>query len=112
MRRGRRAHPRDCLLRLRQRLTPQRVNIGMLSRDRDRGVRGAAEIDRNMRLLNRLYLRRRAREPVVLALVIDWLVPGPDAAKDCDLFVRPRVTPIVPQKIAVLALVAVVAARD
>src|SRR5258707_10667735 len=112
MRRGRGAHARDRLLSLRQWLTPQRVNIGMLSRDCDRGVRGTTEIDRDMRLLQRLYFSGRACEFIVLAFMIDWFVRGPDAAKDFDVLVGACIALVVRQEIAVLALLAVVAAGD
>ena len=84
----------------------------MLAGDCDRRIGRAAEVDRNMRLLHWLHIRERAHEIVVLALVIDRLVCGPDAAKDFDILVGARVALVMRQEIAVLALIGVVAARD
>src|ERR1700683_3325947 len=112
MSRGRCAHARDRRRRFRQRLTPQRIDVGVLSRDCDRRIRRTAEVDGNVRFLNWLYVRERADEPVILALVIDWLVRRPGAAKNFDILVGALVALVMSDEIAVLALFAVVTARD
>src|SRR5208337_4519511 len=112
MSRGRCAHARDRRRRFRQRLTPQRIDVGMLACDCDRRIRRTAEVDRNVRFLNRLYVREGANELVVLALMIDWLVRRPHAAKNFDILVGALIALVMRDEIAVLALLAVVTARD
>src|ERR1700733_12094171 len=84
----------------------------MLSCDYDCRIRRTAEVDRNVRLLERFYVRERSGELVVLALVIDWLVRPPDAAKDFDILICALVALVMRDEVAVLALLAIVAAGD
>ena len=66
-----RAHPGDGLPHLGVRLAPQRVDIGVLAGDLDRGVGRAAEIHRQMRRLDRLDVREGALEAIVLPGIVE-----------------------------------------
>ena len=106
------AHPRRQFAHLRVRFAPQRIDIGMLAGDRDRRIRGAAEIDRNARLLHAAHRGRGAGEPVVLAGVIHRAGLGPDALEDVHVLVGARIAFVLRQEVAVALLIRVVAAGD
>ncbi len=105
-------HARGQLLDLVQRFAPQRVDVGVLARDGDRRVGRAAEIDRHVRLLERLDLREPVLETVVLAFVVERAIAGPDATHDVQVFVGTLVALVVAQPVAVAALFVVGTARD
>src|SRR5207237_1293493 len=110
MRRGRGTYASGQFAHLRVSLTPQRVDIGVLSGDRDRRIGGAAEVDRNMRRPYRLHGRESALKSVVAAVVIEWLVARPHLAHDLEILVGARIAFVLGEEIAVLALLGVVAA--
>src|SRR5882757_1171026 len=78
----------------------------------DRRIRGAAEIDRDMRLGDRLDLGERALELIVLAVMVEGLLAGPDPLQNADIFVGSRITLRVIEEIAVALLLGVVTAAD
>jgi hypothetical protein len=65
-----------------------------------------------MRSLERFNRRERAFESVIAAVVIERCVAGPHLADNIEIFVGAGVAFVLGEKIAVLALFFVVAARD
>jgi hypothetical protein len=84
----------------------------MLAGDRDRGFGRAAEVHRDMRLLHALHIGKAALEAVEASGVIERLAAGPDPPHHVEIFVGTRVTLVVGEEIAVLALLGVIAAGD
>ncbi|MCY1289696.1 hypothetical protein D9M70_387980 [compost metagenome] len=107
-----RTHAGGQLAHLVERFAPQRIDVGMLAGDLQCRFRGAAEIDRHMRLLRRLDLGKALRETVKLAGMVERLRLGPDAAQDVQVLVGARVTQVMVEVIAVALLLAVGAAGN
>ena len=85
----------------------------MLGTDRDRGIGGAAEIDRNAGLLHAANCGGGAGEAVEAAFMIDRRAGlGPDALQDVDVFVGAGVAVFLRQRVAVAELIGIVAAAD
>ncbi len=83
----------------------------MFARDRQRGRRRSAEIDRHVRPLCALDERRRTAQPVERAVVVDRRVGLPDPFQHVEVFAGPAIARIVRHKIAVTLQVRIVAAR-
>ena len=77
-----------------------------------RRVGGAAEVDRQVRLLQRPHRRRGALEAVELAVVVDRAVGRPERAEDVEVLVGAAVARVVVEEVAVAPLVGVAAAGD
>src|SRR5271165_6553253 len=84
----------------------------MLAGDRDRRVRAAPEIDRDIRLADALHGGEAALEAIILAGEIKWHIAGPDAAKHLQIFVGAGVALVLGQEVAVLAHLRIVTAGD
>ncbi len=112
MLRGFGTHAAGQLAHLLERLAPQRVDVGMLAGDGQRRFRGAAEIDRHMRLLHGLDLRKALRKAIELAFMVERRGLGPDAAQDVQVLVGARIALVMVEEVAVALLLAVRAARD
>ena len=105
-------HRVDLLLRLRQRLAPQRVDVGVLAADPVRRRRGAAEVQADPGLLRRLDGRVEVLDLVVPAVVAERLVRGPGLLDDVQVLVGAGVPLVLGQVVAVAALFGVAAAGD
>ena len=93
-------------------LAPDHVGLGVLRADLDRGIGGAAEEDRDVRLLPGADVGVGALEAVVGAVVVDGRVRGPDLLQDLQVLVGAAVPLVVGEVVAVLRLVDVAAAGD
>ena len=110
--RGLGLHAGGQLLHLVQRFAPQRIHVGMLAGHRQRRFAGAAEVDGHMRLLQRLDFGEAGLEAVVLALVVEGLVAGPQPAQQRQVFVGALVALVVVQVVAIAALLGIRPAGD
>ncbi|OJB51270.1 hypothetical protein BGV59_13110 [Burkholderia ubonensis] len=106
------AHARRQVAHLVERFAPQRVDVRVSARDRERRVRRAAEIDRHVRLLVGPHVGIALAKAVMRAFVVERLRVGPDPAQDAEVFVGARVAGVVVEEIAVTLLFGVGAARD
>ncbi len=110
--RARRAHLRDALADGGQRLAPQHVDVAVLGADGMRGFRGAAEVERDMRLLDGLDLREGLGHVIELALEVEGPLLGPGPAQQDEILVGAAIARVVVEPVAVLGLVGVAAAGD
>src|SRR5882724_2252971 len=110
--RARRAHLDDALADGGQRLAPQHVDVAVLGPVGVRGFRGAAEVERDVRLLDGLDLRERLGHVIELALEVEGPLLGPGPAQQDEILVGAAVTRVVVEPVAVLGLVGVAAAGD
>ncbi|ELP62383.1 hypothetical protein STRTUCAR8_06658, partial [Streptomyces turgidiscabies Car8] len=78
-------HRLDLLGGLRQRLAPQAVDVGLGAPGGVRGGRGAAERDVRAWLLDGEDVADEVVEAVVVALVVEGLMGGPDLLDDPDV---------------------------
>src|SRR6185436_19843351 len=79
--RSRLPHLEDALADGGQRLAPQHVHVAVLGADGVRGLGGAAEVERDMRLLDGLDLREGIGHVIELALVVEGPLLGPGPAQ-------------------------------
>ncbi len=102
----------DLLLRLRQRLAPQGVGVGVLAADPVGGGRGAAEVEPDPRTLRGADLGVEVLDLVVAALVGKRLLRGPGLLEDVQVLVGAVVALVLGQVVPVAALLGVAAAGD
>jgi hypothetical protein len=76
------AHAADGLAHLGVRFAPERINVGVLARDFQCGIRRSAEIDRDLRAARRLYRAETLNDVIVLAPVIERPAARPFLAQD------------------------------
>ena len=93
-------------------LAPQGVDVGVLAGDRDGGVRGAAEIDRQVAALIRLHRPEGGLHLIVFAAVVERSGAGPFLAHDVEVFLGAGVALVLGQVIAVLAHLVIGATGD
>src|SRR5690606_41307695 len=94
-----------------QRLAPQRVDIGMLTSDLHGSRRRATEIDRQLLLL---WLDRREGllRTIELALMVERLGAAPHLLDHPQEFIGARITLVMFEPVAVLALLGGATATD
>src|SRR5205814_8701538 len=86
--------------------------VAVLDADDRRRAGGAAEVEGDRRLLQRLDVRERALDPIELPGEIERLLRGPHTAHDLQIFVGAPVAGVVVEPVAVARLLAVAAAGD
>ena len=107
-----RTHPGDGFPDLGVRLTPQRIDVGVLAGDLDGGVGRAAEIHRQMRRLDRLDGREGALEAIVLPGIVEGLRTGPRCLDHIEVFARAGIALVLGEEVAILPEFLIVAAGD
>lgn len=105
-------HTGDRVPRLIQGFPPERIDIRVFGGEFDGDVRRATEIDRNMRLLQRLDPRERVFHLIIGALVVERRVSGPGPTQQPDILVGPAVAFLVVQEVAVASLLDAIATGD
>src|SRR5471032_1221775 len=106
------AHAGDGLADLRQRFTPQRVDVGVLAGDFDGDVGRAAEVDRQVAVAHRPHAGVLALDVILRAVVVERPRRAPGLFHDVEIFVGALVALVVVEVIAVALLLGVVAAAD
>ena len=88
-----------------QRFAPERVDVRVLSADRHGRAGRAPEIERYVRLLERLDLAVCASEAVELAFVVERFLAGPDAPQHIHVFTGAAVAGVVVLEVTVAPLI-------
>ena len=107
-----RPHPGDGLPDLGVGFAPQRVDIGVLARHGDGCVRRAAEVHRQVRLLDRLDVREGTLEAIVLPGIVEGRLTGPRCLHHIEILARAGIALVLGEEVAILLELLVVAAGD